>query len=140
MDKSFNDQELSDIMKEIEALEEDFKIEEEKIETSSKAAAPQKAVAASAPKAEATVVPLASTPVAKPAAAPDLKHAPMNSGSAGTSMSFKVSGDIKLDLQFEIGGKVVTLSVAETGLCIDMDGGATFTVPLTQGHASKKAA
>ncbi|WPU64402.1 hypothetical protein [Peredibacter starrii] len=139
MDKSFNDQELSDIMKEIEALEEDFSGEEEVHATSSvleelahmeeKEAIP---VAAPAP------VSLESKRAApKPAPAP----APVQSSSpASTSMSFKVQGNLSLELQFDIGGKVVCLEVTESGLNIEMDGGMKFTVPVSAETTSRKKA
>ncbi len=117
MDKSFNDQELSDIMKEIEALEEDFHEEDSKVKAS-----PVLHELSELPEAKA--VPLkavkAETFVAK----------------APAAMSFKVQGDLNLELEFEVGGKFVSLSVSEDGLTIVLDGGMTFKVPV----ADKKAA
>lgn len=145
MDKSFNDQELSDIMKEIEALEDDFKIEEEKFEASAPEAveetvepvmemtsgpvverpAPVIQIAAAAPTPASAPKPLVAT--AAPAPQPVHHH---HTPGAGTSMSFKVSGDINLQLEFDVGGKIVSLAVTETGLSIQMEGGMTFSVPL----------
>ncbi len=51
-------------------------------------------------------------------------------------MSFKVQGELNLELEFEIGGKFVSLQVAEDGLTIVLDGGMTFKVPV----GDKKAA
>lgn len=122
MDKSFNDDELSDIMKEIEALEEDFTPSSE--ETT---AAP---VMEESPElSKETVVSLDSKRVA-----------PKVSSDNSTSMSFKVQGNLTLDLSFDIGGKVVSLSVTESGLSIEMEGGVKFTVPVGQDSAIKKAA
>lgn len=144
MDKSFNDEELSDIMKEIEALEEDFKaddIEDPKIEASplmEEFADLDEEVALPTPAArieQSSVLPMtAKTPTTTTPATP---AASTTAGPA--SMSFKVSGDINLELQFDIGGKVVSLNVSESGLNIEMEGGMSFKVPLSN-TAHKKAA
>jgi hypothetical protein len=123
MDKSFNDQELSDIMKEIEALEDEFKSEGEP------------AVLAELSELDET----ASIP-AKSKVVPFESKTPSAGKTSGTSMSFKVQGDLKLDLQFDVGGKIVVLNVSENGLTIQMDGGMTFSVPLVEKSASKKSA
>src|SRR5687768_12173965 len=119
MDKSFNDQELSDIMKEIEALEDDFKVDDE--------------------KDSPVMAELANMDEAK--ALPKVKAAPMmkESSPASTAMSFKVQGDLTLELHFDIGGKVVSLEVTESGLQIQMEGGVTFTVPVANKPVLKKA-
>ncbi len=116
MDKNFNDQELSDIMKEIEALEDGLQKENSKntevfqelVEMKESEAIPLRPHAASAPVAH--------------------HHTPAGS----TCMSFKVQGELTLDLNFEVGGKVVEMKVTETGLSIVVDGGMTFTVPLKE--------
>lgn len=124
MDKSFNDQELSDIMKEIEALEEDFA-------TSDATSSPVMEELASLN--EEVAVPVAQTATVSEFKPKQNKPAP--AAAPGTSMNFKVQGDITLSLQFDIGGKSVSLEVTESGLDIEMDGGMKFTVPL----AAKKA-
>jgi len=122
MDKSFNDQELSDIMKEIEALEDDFKDVGSVQETEVMDELADLDEAVSIPqKPKSPVVPLKVAPQVASAS-----HSP-----APTCMSFKVQGDVQIDLQFEIGGRVVSLEVCEQGLSIQMDGGVTFTVPMT---------
>ena len=63
-----------------------------------------------------------------------------SNSSAQTSMSFKVEGDMKLDLAFNISGSEVQLSVNEHGLEIGLEGGAKFSVPLSKTHHHKKAA
>lgn len=123
MDKSFNDQELSDIMKEIEALEEDFQTEASSEVMEELAVMDEKQAIPQTNKTEPAVVHMK----------------PVASQRAATAMSFKVSGDLNLDLQFDIGGKVVSLSVTQTGLTIEMDGGMTFTVPVSTSHVTKKA-
>ncbi|HXH74923.1 MAG TPA: hypothetical protein VNJ08_08160 [Bacteriovoracaceae bacterium] len=122
MDKSFNDQELSDIMKEIEALEDNFQTEEEThsspIMEELAELDESEAVPFASPRHAAHVLPMAPQAKSKP------------QGTTPTNMSFKVSGDINLELQFDIGGKIVCLEVNENGLNIQMEGGMTFSVPL----------
>lgn len=128
MDQSFNDQELSEIMKEIEALEEDFQAKDEKT---------------SSPVLEelATLDEVVSIPISSPnivsMATP--QKAPTGGPSPSTSMSFRVQGELTIDLQFDIGGKVVCLEVSQHGLTIEMDGGAKFTVPVLEKSSLKKA-
>ena len=135
MDKSFNDQELSDIMKEIEALEEDFSGEEGAHATSS-------VLEELAHMEEKEAIPVAApAPVSLETKRAAPKPAPVEtSAPAATSMSFKVQGNLSLQLQFDIGGKVVSLEVTETGLNIEMDGGMKFTVPVSAETTSRKKA
>ncbi len=56
-----------------------------------------------------------------------------------TSMSFKVQGDLNLELQFDIGGKTIMLEVSESGLNIQMEGGVRFSVPVSGAQSHKKA-
>ena len=130
MDKSFNDQELSDIMKEIEALEDDFAVPEEKSASAVMEELANLDEQVSIPVSTSNIVSLDSKRSAPKAAA---------SSDATTSMSFKVQGDLKLDLQFSIGGKVVMLEVTEAGLSIEMEGGVKFSVPVTESTSLKKA-
>ena len=118
--KSFNEQELSDIMKEIEALEEDYSGEEKSSpvmaqlsEMDESVSVPQKVIQQ---QPEAEVFHMESSQP-KPA-------------KAMSAMSFKVSGDLNMELEFDIGGKVVCLEVTESGLNILMEGGVTFHVPV----------
>jgi hypothetical protein len=179
MDQSFNDQELSDIMKEIEALEEDFdapleksssvieelaSLEEDHSVPLSTSSVSTEAVVDDGPADESTeerieaesfqdepvaevkpkkesiemehivqepkahVMPFESRKVTE---APKTHH--------GTTMSFKVQGDITLDLSFDIGNKVISLHVTESGLSIEMEGGMKFTVPVGEKSDLKKA-
>lgn len=111
MDKSFNDQELSDIMKEIEALEEGESHEDEVLSELTE-------------MTESEAIPLRKE-----------NHQPM-AKSSQSAMSFKVQGDMNIDLHFEIGGKSVSLSVSETGLHIETEEGMTFSVPLKGKRAA----
>ena len=129
MDKSFNDQELSDIMKEIEALEDEFKGDE--VLTASPVLAELASLSEeqAIPQPTARILSFESKPTPVKAAT-----------TSGTAMTFKVQGDLNMDLQFDIGGKVVSLNVSEKGLTIQMDGGMTMNVPLTDIAAQKKSA
>ena len=126
MDKSFNDDELSDIMKEIEALEDDFSAPEEKISGPISEIDSEVTEKVSSPVSTANVVSLDSK-----------RSAPKT--DASTSMSFKVQGNLTLELQFDIGGKVVSLEVTESGLSIEMEGGVKFQVPVSEKSSLKKA-
>jgi hypothetical protein len=128
MDKGFNDQELSDIMKEIEALEDEFKTEGDLVTSPVLEELAALSEEQSIPQAKAKILSFAP------------KATPTQTTTSGTSMSFKVQGDLNLDLQFDIGGKIVSLAVSEMGLTIQMDGGMTFNVPLTEKAAQKKSA
>lgn len=130
MDKSFNDEELSDIMKEIEALEEDFKSDDLKNASPVLEDLANLDEDLSIPFPNSNILPLGSkrnSPKANQGATP------------ATSMSFKVQGDLTLNLQFEIGAKSVVLQVTEEGLTIEMDGGVKFTVPVSETTSLKKA-
>lgn len=122
--QNFNDQELSDIMKEIESLEEEFTGEK-----------PQSSPVM---KELAEMDEVESVPQPAPA---KKKHVEVQEPQAEvyhieskqkphSSMKFKVEGQMSIELQFEIGGKVVCVDVAESGLSIQMEGGVTFTVPV----------
>ena len=128
MDQSFNDQELSDIMKEIEALEDDFQAKDEKTTSP--------VLEELATLDEIVSIPASTSNVV--AMSPSLKE-PTATKSPSTSMSFRVQGDLTIDLQFDIGGKAVCLEVSEKGLTIEMDGGAKFTVPVSEKSTLKKA-
>jgi hypothetical protein len=134
MDKSFNDQELSDIMKEIEALEEEFGGEEDSDKVQASAMMEELAE-----MEESQSIPV--TNKHDPQVLPFVKEiAPQASKTtAPTSMSFKVQGDMNLELQFDIGGKTIKLDVSEAGLNIQMEGGVTFSVPVSDAHSIKKA-
>ncbi len=118
MEKSFNDQELSDIMKEIEALEEDFKEEDVK----------------------AKVIPvlheLSELPEAKAVPLKAVVKEETFVAKTPAAMSFKVSGDLNLELEFDVGGKFVSIAVSEEGLTIVLDGGMTFKVPVVDKKAA----
>jgi hypothetical protein len=57
-----------------------------------------------------------------------------------SSMSFNVEGDMKLDLAFNISGKVVQLHISENGFELELEGGIKFSIPLDEAHSNKKAA
>lgn len=138
MDKSFSDDELSDIMKEIEALEEDFSPKDEQ---------PSEPEAQAGPEEEAVEASVEIEVEAKEADSREnivsldsKRSAPKNSSEHSTSMSFKVQGNLSLELSFDIGGKVVSLEVTESGLSIEMEGGMKFSVPVSPETSLKKVA
>ncbi len=142
MDKSFNDQELSDIMKEIEALEEEFGGEEEsdKIEASAmmeELAEMEEEKSIPVTNKTETILPFEKKMT--PQTTPVIATTANTTSTASTSMSFKVQGDLNLELQFEIGGKTIMLDVSEKGLNIKMDGGVSFNVPVSNAQSYKKA-
>jgi hypothetical protein len=55
-------------------------------------------------------------------------------------MNFHVEGDMKLDLSFNISGKVVHLNINEHGFELELEGGMKFSIPLDEAHSHKKAA
>jgi len=122
MEKGFNDEELADIMSEIESLEKEFAAETSK---------PAPAEATSA-----VVHELAQRPVKETVLATNHTeaHAP-----APASLSFKVQGQMTMQMHFEVNGQTVSLSVNEQGLSIQTESGATFSLPLAK-EAHKKAA
>jgi hypothetical protein len=123
-------------MKEIESLEEEFSgsddtdtveassVMEELAEMEEERSIPV------ATKSQAEVLPFEkkSTPKAS-----------STESKTSTSMSFKVQGDLNLELQFEVGGKTIMLEVSEGGLNIKMDGGISFNVPVSDAQSLKKA-
>jgi len=133
MDKSFNDQELSDIMKEIEALEEEFSGEDDSDKIQASAIMEE---LADMDEEES----IQETNKHDNVVAFEKKTTPHVSKKSGsTSMGFKVQGDLNLELQFEVNGKTISLDVSEAGFNIQMDGGVTFSVPLSDAHSLKKA-
>lgn len=130
MDKSFNDQELSDIMKEIEALEHGFTSD---FKTKSEDSAVMQELAE---MEEAQSVPVSATKKDAPVLPFENKAAKTSKNS---SMTFKVEGDLNLELQFEVNGKIIKLELSEKNLNIEMEGGVTFSVPVSDAQSLKKA-
>ncbi len=164
MEKGFNDQELADIMSEIESLEKEFASddggakaapaaeqapapaahEEEHVEEDDYSSpevmgelaelSEEKAI----PKPQPTPAPHRPKVVAMPAVskapAPSAHHA------APAALHFKVSGEMQVELSFEVNGECVSLSVTDEGLSIEMASGATFSLPLAARGARKKSA
>ena len=121
--QNFNDQELSDIMKEIESLEEEFSGDKPKSSPVMKELAQmdeQESIPKKSPKQKHKEVEEVEAEIYQI----EPKQKPHS------SMSFKVEGQMSIELQFEIGGKVVCVDVTESGLSIQMEGGMTFTVPV----------
>lgn len=139
MDKSFNDQELSDIMKEIEALEEEFSGDDVNQTVEATAVMEELAEMEVEKSVPATNKKETVLSFEKKATPTPMISMPTNSSTTPTAMSFKVQGDLNLELQFEVGGKCIMLEVSETGMNIKMDGGVSFSVPVTAAQSHKKA-
>lgn len=56
-----------------------------------------------------------------------------------SQMSFSVEGDMRLDLSFNVSGKIVHLHIGENGFELELDSGMKFSIPLDE-NAHKKAA
>jgi hypothetical protein len=76
----------------------------------------------------------------KPAASTTPKQSAPNVGAGHSSMSFAVEGDMKLDLSFNISGKIVNLSINENGFELELEGGMKFNIPLDEVSSHKKVA
>jgi hypothetical protein len=129
MDQSFNDQELSDIMKEIESLEENLEMSHSEPVLEERHSPVMEDLAQ---LEESEAIPFIQPHASAPA------HVEKAKG-ATSAMSFKISGDINMELQFDVGGKVICLEVSETGLNIQIEGGMTFNVPLADKSFKKSA-
>ena len=160
MDQSFNDQELSDIMKEIEALEQNFASPtpdpSHDMEQQSDVFPHEDVNAVAKEVVEDShltdhEVEMSEEIVNEPTLGPQVTATPniisINPGPStpqsmrpNSSMSFKVEGPMTLDMKFDFGGKVVYLEINEAGFQIEMDGGMKFTLPLTQSGNGKKSA
>ena len=121
IEKGFNDSELEDIMSEIESLEKEY------VEGSS---AEPKEEDDSNTEVEDEVVSASEEVVAE-------KVVSINKSSSGkpthSKMDFSISGDMQMQLNFTVAGQVVKLNVdEENGFRIEMEGGATFSLPLSQ--------
>ncbi len=133
MEKGFNDQELADIMNEIESLEKEYANEDQEVADHKPEVLQQLAQAPIEKTVLATNHEDKVVPMKKPA--PEVKspsHAP-------ASLSFQVSGQMTVNLSFEVNGQSVLLAVSEEGLVIETESGAKFTLPLSK-EAAKKAA
>lgn len=156
MEKGFNDQELADIMSEIENLEKEFADEP----VSAKAAPvvhheesheevveeidhtePEVLRELAHKPIEETVPPKVHhhqekvVPMSKPAATKKHSDAP-----APVKLNFQVAGQMNLLLGFEVNGQSLSLSVSEEAFVIEMESGATFSLPIAPSKAAKKAA
>lgn len=155
MEQSFNDQELSDIMKEIEALEQGFKTEEvntpvsgtaefessaqsDELENKGNDEESQKIEVVASDESINNVLPLDIEEESDFSSVGN--SAPSHSVPvASSSMTFKVQGQLSLDLKFEIGSKVVCLEINESEFSIQMEGGVKFTIPVHEKSELKKA-
>lgn len=156
MEKSFNDQELADIMSEIENLEREFATDNT-VEAVAEVPAPIEEIEETVAEEEhhEVIAELAAVPAEKavlktnhqdtvvpfktPTPAPVFAPTAQTSTSAPASMSFQVQGDMAVNLSFTVEGQTVSLSVSSEGLCIETEGGAKFILPV-HSQAKRQAA
>jgi hypothetical protein len=137
MDKSFNDDELADIMNEIENLEKEF---------ADDAATPEAELSSEETHTEPTVLRALVNKNEEETVLKtnyNEKAAPMSkstSSSHHSSLSFKVEGEMTLNLGFEVNGHSICMSISEEGLNIEMESGAKFTLPMHDKGMVKKVA
>lgn len=136
MEKSFNDQELADIMNEIENLEKEFATEGSSSSTTTVSETTEvlsdlvkEDLGKVLPQAKINnIIPIKTNTTSK-------------TSSPSTSMNFKVEGDMNIELSFQVDGETLSLSVGSEGLVIHLQGGATFNLPIkTTSQATKKSA
>ena len=140
MDQSFNDQELSDIMKEIEALEQDYVSEpQQKVSPVIEELAELDEEKAIPTSTENILTWESKKPEASEEETDSSWESAPERSECKTSMSFKVQGSIALEMKFDIGGKVVCLEVTQAGLTIELEGGMKFSVPVSGHEEYKKA-
>ncbi len=115
-EKSFNDEELADIMSEIESLESELVEDEDLSEVVSVESKDDKPVE----KGDSKVSKL---PV---------------KGKSETSISFDVQGDMRFNLGFVIDGKALNVYVDadSEGLVVEMEGGMKLNVPFSNSKAA----
>jgi hypothetical protein len=144
MEKSFNDDELADIMNEIENLEKEYA--DQAAEESS--ASHEVEAEEHEPAEPAILRPLANKPLEETVLKTnrDEKVVPLKAASpvapaAGhhSSLSFKVEGQMSLSLSFEVNGQSVYLTISDDGLDIEMETGAKFTLPMSSKAHRKSA-
>lgn len=120
MNKKFNESELEEIMNEIETLEKEFGGEGD-----------------DASHSNDILRKLTELTVEEATARHHNVHEFSKSSysSHETSVSFKVAGQMSLNLNIEIGGKEVKICVDESeGLIIEMDEGMKFQIPVHSSH------
>ena len=117
-EKSFNDEELADIMSEIESLESEL-VEDEDLSEVVSVESSKKVES----KAVSEVEKVTKLPVDK---------------KGETSISFDVQGDMKFNLGFIIEGKTLSVYVDadSQGLVVEMEGGVKLNVPFSKSKAA----
>ena len=145
MDKSFNDDELADIMNEIESLEKEFAESAPASEAETEEFAPTDEIDHTAPEVVSHIMSMPVEEVARKSNHEEkvvpmkrVDHAPQ--AHQHSTLSFKVEGQMTLSLAFEVNGQSVSLEISDAGLQIQMESGASFNLPMSHTGAAKKAA
>ena len=153
-DQGFNDAELEDIMNEIENLEKEFSddepvakkkaidpIEEEMLAAAGHAEDSEDEVIEVEEAQVVNIRPempkvVKNTPTVKPK---PVEVSSKNQMTVPTRMNFSVSGEMSMELNFEIGEQNIQLLVDPVdGLVISMGSGAKFCLPLNGKSAPAK--
>lgn len=122
MNKKFNESELEEIMNEIETLEKEFNCQEDDASHSNDVL--RRLTEMTVEEATARHQNVHDFPVKK-----------------DTAVSFKVSGQMNLNLNIEISGKEVKIFVDETnGLIVELEDGMKFQIPVHSNQSNKKVA
>lgn len=128
LEQGFNDAELADIMNEIEGLEKDIE-----------PATPVEAKVSDVGEANEVLSELVETPVEKVVPLARAAKAKVSS-SATSAMDISISGNMVVNLNFNVSGQSVSLSLDESqGLVIEMGNGGKFVLPLGNAAGTKAA-
>lgn len=133
MEKGFSDGELADIMNEIESLEKEFsetnQVEETKIDHEHHQVLSD--------LAQMTVEEATQT---EEVYAENVQKFTHKNSQETSSLFFKISGQMQLELGFDVGGSNVVIHVdEESGLVVEMEGGMKFHLPVKAKNHLKKA-
>lgn len=134
MEKGFSDGELADIMNEIENLEKEFSGESEAEERIFDHEHHQ----VLSELAQMTVD--EATQMEQEHSQDNVQKFTHKSSQEHSSLFFKISGQMQLELGFEVGGANVVIHVdEESGLVVEMEGGMKFHLPVKTKNHLKKA-
>jgi hypothetical protein len=130
MDQSFNDKELADIMSEIESLEKEFSPHNEPSKEPVIDQSHEEVLQELTQKPEEETILKSNFDPAPVYNIKPSKNSEKHVDHSSSSLKFKVSGQMKVELSFEVGGEFVELQVTEQGLHISLLNGTSFKVPL----------
>lgn len=134
MEKGFSDGELADIMNEIESLEREFS--EDKQQEQPTPTIDQEHHQVLSELAQMTVDEATSSEEKHHENVKSFVH---DKSQTNSSLFFKISGQMQLELGFDVGGANVVIHVDEqSGLVVEMEGGMKFHLPVKAKNHLKK--